>query len=631
MVSSALPNPLVLQRADPWVYLHADGRYYFTATYPDYDRIQIRVADTLEGLACAEPKTVWWKHDSGPMSRPIWAPEIHCVDGRWYLYFAAGNSETEGNSIRMYALENSSAHPMEGAWVEKGRVMTEWDTFCLDATVFKHRGVHYYVWAQHKPGMNGNTGLFIAEMENGWTLKLPATELTMPEYDWEIQLYKVNEGPAVLTRNGRVFIAYSASGTDHNYCMGLLTAEEEANLLDAASWSKSREPVFQTSEENGIYGPGHNSFTQAPDGTDLMVYHARNYKEIIGNPLRDHNRHARVQALRWNEDGTPDFGTPRPESPPKVADKPLFRDPVFDGTADPVVLWNPHRGRWWMYYTNRRAKAEGLSGVAWVHGTHIGIAESCDGGATWTHYGVADIELPVEVGSDDPTHWAPEVMTAPDGIHHMYLTVVPGVFENWQHPRSIVHLTSTDLEQWTYQSTLSLATDRVIDACVAALPDGSWRMWYNNERDGKSIYYADSPDLFTWTDGNKVVGDRAGEGPKVFRWNGFYWMVTDVWNGLGVYRSEDASTWTRQEGENLLQHPGTGEDDGVIGGHPDVIVQGDRAFLFYFTHPGRVGHESADGYATRRSSLQVSELHFEDGRLWTDRDAPVLLKLDPRY
>jgi hypothetical protein len=159
-----------------------------------------------------------------------------------------------------------------------------------------------------------------------------------------------------------------------------------------------------------------------------------------------------------------------------IAAKPLFRDPVFDGAADPVVIWNPSAKRWWMLYTNRRANAPGLSGVAWVHGCGIGIAESADG-ANWTYLGTADIELPPDLGGTEPTHWAPDVITAPDGIHHMYLTAVPGVFENWQHPRRIVHLTSTDLRQWKYRSALTLASDRVIDAAVYPLPGGGWRMW----------------------------------------------------------------------------------------------------------------------------------------------------------
>jgi beta-xylosidase len=310
--------------------------------------------------------------------------------------------------------------------------------------------------------------------------------------------------------------------------------------------------------------------------------------------------------------------------------QPLYRDPVYDGAADPVVLWNPHVNRWWMFYTNRRANMADLSGVTWVHGTRIGIAES-ENGAAWRYVGTADIELPTAIGGEQPTHWAPEVFTAPDGTHHMLLTVVPGIFEDWGHPRSIVHLTSTDLRHWTNAIPLALASDRVIDACIGQLPDGSWRMWYNNERDKKSIYCADSPDLQTWTDKGKARGtsERGGEGPKVFRWKGHYWMAVDIWDGIRIYRSEDALTWQRQEA-HLVQQPGKGEDDQVKGGHPDVVVTNDRAYLFYFTHPGRRGEDARkDGYEQRRSSIQVVELEFRDGWLTCDRDQPTQIRLVP--
>jgi GH43 family beta-xylosidase len=310
-------NPLIYNRADPWVYLHSDGYYYFTATVPEYDRLIIRRAKTIEGLVDAEEKVIWEKHESGPMGSHIWAPEIHYIDGKWYIYFAAGGAEDVW-AIRMYVVENESANPMEGEWVEKGQVKTEWESFSLDATAFEHNGKLYQVWAQHPPSLEGNTALFIAEMENPWTIKQPQVELTRPEYDWEVQLFKVNEGAAVIKRNGKIFMTYSASGTDHNYAVGLLTADEDADLLDPDSWTKSPVPVFKTSEENGIYGTGHNSFTTTPDGKyDLFVYHARSYKEIDGDPLNDPNRHTRVQVLEWAEDGTPVFGVPRPDTPKK--------------------------------------------------------------------------------------------------------------------------------------------------------------------------------------------------------------------------------------------------------------------------------------------------------------------------
>jgi hypothetical protein len=308
----------------------------------------------------------------------------------------------------------------------------------------------------------------------------------------------------------------------------------------------------------------------------------------------------------------------------KLAAKPLFRDPIYDGAADPVICWNRGEQKWFMFYTNRRANEPNTPGVSWVHGTRIGIAESSDGGATWKYRGTADINY----GEGDYSYWAPDVIYH-NGLYHMYLTFVPGMHTDWSGTRDIIHLTSKNLLKWKYESTLKLSSNRSIDACVMQLPDRTWRMWYNNEVDGKSIYYADSPDLFTWTERGKVIGDRPGEGPKVFRWKNRYWMIVDVWRGLGVYVSDDCRNWTRQSG-NLLSEPGKGPDDKVKGGHPDVVVSGDRAYLFYFTHPGRRNGVSRNNlYEQRRSSIQVVELEFKDGRITCDRDKPTYIQLKP--
>jgi len=308
-------NPIVKQRADPWVYLHTDGYYYMTATVPEYDRLEIRRSKTIEGLGQAEPKVIWRKHAKGPMGAHIWAPELHRIDGTWYIHFAAGGAEDVWR-IRMYVLACDADNPMDGEWVEKGQVQTKWDSFSLDATTFEHKGKRYLVWAQHEPGEGPHgTDLYLSEMQNPWTLKGEQVRITRAELPWERRGFNVNEGAAVIKRNGRIFLSYSASATDANYCVGLLTADEDADLLDPASWHKSQSPVFSTYEASMVFGPGHNSFTTTPDGkTDLMVYHARNYREINGDPLRDPNRHTRVQVLRWREDGTPDFGYPLPNA-----------------------------------------------------------------------------------------------------------------------------------------------------------------------------------------------------------------------------------------------------------------------------------------------------------------------------
>ena len=192
-----------------------------------------------------------------------------------------------------------------------------------------------------------------------------------------------------------------------------------------------------------------------------------------------------------------------------------------------------------------------------------------------------------------------------------------------------MHLTSTNLLNWKYESTLKLASDRVIDPCALQLPNGSWRMWYNNERDKKSIYYADSTNLFDWQDRGKAPGtsERGGEGPKAFQWKNFYWLVVDIWDGLRIYRSTDAVTWTRQP-EDILKIPGQGLDDAAKGHHCDVIVNNDRAYLFYFTHPGEsITNQPADLHEKRRSSIQVVELKFKDDTLTCDRDQPTHIDL----
>jgi GH43 family beta-xylosidase len=310
-------NPLVRQRADPQVSLQADGWYYFTATVPEYDRIELRRARTLDGLGAAPPKVVWRKHASGAMGAHVWAPEMHRIDGKWYIYFTAAPADKIWE-IRLYVLENASADPFEGEWVERGQLKTGWESFTLDATTFEHHGQRYLVWVQREPSgsRDKGTNIYIAKMDGPLAIHGPAVMLTKPEYAWEKVKYEVNEGPAVLVKNGRVFLTYSASATDANYCMGMLTASADADLLDPRSWRKSPEPVFKSSEKNGQWGPGHNAFTTTPDGkTDVLVYHARSYRDIVGDPLHDPNRATRAQVIHWRADGTPDFGEPVPDTP----------------------------------------------------------------------------------------------------------------------------------------------------------------------------------------------------------------------------------------------------------------------------------------------------------------------------
>jgi sucrose-6-phosphate hydrolase SacC (GH32 family) len=198
----------------------------------------------------------------------------------------------------------------------------------------------------------------------------------------------------------------------------------------------------------------------------------------------------------------------------------------------------------------------------------------------------------------------------------------------WSGERRLVHLTSPDLVKWKNEGQIPFASSRVLDASVLRMPDGTWRMWYNDENAGKTIFLAESRDLTTWTDRARAVRDR-GEGPKAFRWSGWYWLIVDRWaEGLAVYRSDDAREWTKQS-QSLLVTPGIGEDDKVHGGHADVVVSANRAFLFYFTHPGQRPDAPRTETEQRRSSIQVVELKCENGQLTCDRNQPTHIRLVP--
>ena len=302
----------ISQRADPFVYKHKDGAYYFTATVPEYDRIILRRAESLEGLKEAEEKVIWRKHEKGPMGNHIWAPELHYLDGEWYLYFAAGDAEDKWR-LRPYVLRFKGEDPLMGPWEEMGMMQSapedafSFRSFSLDGTVFENQGKRYYVWVEKIGVGKMISNLYIAQMENPVRLKTAQALLSTPDYPWERRGFWVNEGPAVLHHAGKIYLTYSASDTGVNYCMGMLSVDESQDVLDPANWRKRRYPVLASDEKKGIYGPGHNSFTEDEGGRPILVFHARTKKEIQGDPLYNPNRHAMMMPFGWNERGEPVF------------------------------------------------------------------------------------------------------------------------------------------------------------------------------------------------------------------------------------------------------------------------------------------------------------------------------------
>ncbi len=300
-------NPLLQSGPDPWV-IQKDSMYYYLHTLGN--RIGIYKTKAISDLKNATATTVWVSTGTGANSKNIWAPELHWLNDKWYIYYTAG-ATPDLSTQRSFVLENSSRDPLEGKWVDKGKIFDPGtDFFAIDGTIFNHKGKDYFIWSGHINSTDKTQRLYIAPMLNPWTLASSRKEISAPQYDWEkIGTPHVNEGPEILKNpDGKVFLIYSASGcwTD-DYALGMLTLKEGGDPLNAADWIKSPEPVFTKSPENGAYGPGHNSFFKSADGKeDWIIYHANSGP----NEGCKNARSPRAQKFSWKADGTPDFGVP---------------------------------------------------------------------------------------------------------------------------------------------------------------------------------------------------------------------------------------------------------------------------------------------------------------------------------
>lgn len=314
----------IRDRADPFVIRGSDGMYYFTASYPmygkddreGYDRIILRRSKTIDGLASAEEKTIWHNNESDSAFRFIWAPEIHEIGGKWYVLFAASASGSNVWDIDCHIIMCSGNDPYNDGWIDKGKFSScESDSFSfrgfsLDMTYFECAGKHYLAWAQN--GGNSNVYLSTVNPDKPWMTTAPAMLLTKPEYEWERIRIPVNEGPAAMIHDGRIFLAFSASATGPEYCIGLMYADENSDLLDINSWQKLDYPLLTSDDLIGEYGPGHNSFVKDENGEWVFVYHSRDeacFKGECGfsghDSLYDPCRSARIRRVKWDENGLP--------------------------------------------------------------------------------------------------------------------------------------------------------------------------------------------------------------------------------------------------------------------------------------------------------------------------------------
>jgi GH43 family beta-xylosidase len=306
-------NPLLPSGADPWS-IYKDGYYYYTHTFGD--RLVLWKTKSIAELKTAPKKTVFLPPAGKPYSKQLWAPELHFINNKWYLYFAADSGRNEGH--RLWVLENDSPDPMQGSFILKGRVTDSTDKWAIDGSVFRFRDTLYMVWSGWPADSNGVQDIYISRMKNPWTLEGPRVRLSTPDLQWEQHgdlndpynppHVNVNEGPQFLQHGNKIFLIYSASGcwTEY-YALGMLSMDADKNVMDSASWTKHPEPVFKRSFVNGVYAPGHNSFFKSPDGTeDWILYHA-NSKPGEGCGRK---RSPRAQKFTWDKNGYPFFGEP---------------------------------------------------------------------------------------------------------------------------------------------------------------------------------------------------------------------------------------------------------------------------------------------------------------------------------
>ena len=303
VTGNTFTNPILSAGPDPWITKQGNT-YYYTHTLGD--RIALWNTMKVTELRNTTPQTIWTAPATGPNSRNVWAPEVHFIQNKWYVYYAADDGNNENH--RIYVLENASSNPLTGTWVSKGKISDPTNRWAIDGTVFDNNGQLYLLWSGWEGNVNSRQDVYIAKMSDPWTIQGERVMISTPTYDWEkIGDPDVNEGPQIIKNAaGRVFMVFSASGcwTD-DYSLGLLTLKNGGDPLNPFDWIKTPTPVF--TKAPSAYGPGHNSFFKSADGTeDWIIYHAN----VQSGQACSDQRNPRIQRFTWNNDGTPNLGTP---------------------------------------------------------------------------------------------------------------------------------------------------------------------------------------------------------------------------------------------------------------------------------------------------------------------------------
>lgn len=290
---------------DPWVIRH-EGVFYYCCSI--HDSVCIVRSETLEGI-CDAPAVPVWKPEPGTRySKNVWAPELHVIDGKCYIYVACDNGINAFH--RMYVLANDSSDPL-APYTFRGQIGDKTDRWAIDATVFTYQNQLYMCWSGWADCVNVAQNLYLAKMSDPLTVSSERVMLSHPEHPWEKKGATglpespfINEGPCAVVRGEKVFILYSASGCWCNdYCLGMLRFDG-GDIMDPANWKKLPHSVFSSTPN--VKGPGHCSvLVEEGENESWLFYHAFEKDCRYGV----NSAHAVAQRFTWRDDLT-SLGTP---------------------------------------------------------------------------------------------------------------------------------------------------------------------------------------------------------------------------------------------------------------------------------------------------------------------------------
>ena len=295
-------NPIAEHGNDPWIVMQG-GYYYYC--YSESGGIRVSKMKNFIELGEAKAERVWTAPGNTIYSKEIWAPELHYLNGEWYIYFAADDGNNDNH--KMYVLKGTSQDPTE-QFEFVGVISDSSNKWAIDGTVMQYKDELYFVWSGWEGYENIKQDIYIAKMSDPCTISSERVMISTPDLFWE--KYgdpKINEGPVAISHDGTMHIVYSASASWLNaYCLGLLTLKNGEDPLVAENWVKADRPILR--ESATVFGPGHCSFTTVMNEGEeeiWVVYHAN-----VESGSGWGGRKVFTQKVEWDENNYPVIGEP---------------------------------------------------------------------------------------------------------------------------------------------------------------------------------------------------------------------------------------------------------------------------------------------------------------------------------